>query len=82
MINFAHAERDVLQNPSNTSRIEEELLQYKSIIDNIMSMFIDQYGHKLDVESFDKYYKFHKHQSEEYAKITRLQRVIKAYKNK
>lgn len=83
MINFYQTEIDVMYSRrGDKSFIESviaDLMSYKKQIDYNCSRFIDQYGSKLDVERSDKYHKFLKIQSEEYSKITRLERVINAY---
>jgi hypothetical protein len=64
---------------SKIQAIKESLTAYKEQIDYNMTRFIDQYGSKLDVEANDQYHKFAKIQNEEYAKVTRLFRVMEAY---
>jgi hypothetical protein len=83
MINFYQTELDILYSKNTDASfiqsIKIVLLGYKRQIDYNCSRFIDQYGQKLDVERNDKYHKFMKIQSEQYAKITRLEKVIHAY---
>ena len=65
---------------SKIQAIRNALQAYKVQIDYNMTRFIDQFGPKLDDENHDKYHRFVKIQNEEYAKITRLNRVMDAYK--
>jgi hypothetical protein len=64
---------------SKLQAIKTFLTEYKAQIDYNMNRFIEDFGHYLDVERNDKFHKFAKIQNEEYAKITRLERVMHAY---
>jgi len=83
MINFKQTELDIIYSRNKDTSfivsVMAELEDYKAQIIYNCDRFVDQFGQKLDVEKFDKYHKFHKIQCEEYAKITRLQKVIHAY---
>jgi hypothetical protein len=82
LMNFESAERTVLQYRCNNSEIDDirvECFRYKKMLDYFMMRFLDQFGSKLDTENNDKYHRFAKIQSKNYAKVTRLTRVIDAY---
>lgn len=82
MINFYQIETTIISRNAETSFIDDTkvlLAQYKNQIEYNCTRFIDQYGSKLDIDRPDKYHKFIKIQNEEYAKITRLTRIINAY---
>lgn len=82
--NLAQAETYILAASKGGDRskiqgIKDCLNAYKTQIDYNMTRFIEQYGSKLDKESNDVYHKFVKIQNEEYAKVTRMFRVMEAY---
>jgi hypothetical protein len=85
MITDFHAKENAIlsankyPDPILIEEIKFELLEYKHQLDYNMTRFIDQYGHKLDIERADKYHKFLKVHNEEYAKITRLDNLMKVY---
>jgi len=62
-------------------KLGSALFDHKRSLDYIMSRFLDQFGPRLDVPRNDIYQKFVTAKNDEYAKVTRLERVLHAYKN-
>lgn len=63
------------------SGIRVELTDYKSKLDFVTNRFLKDYGHRLDVDSKRNaiYIQFIRSKSEEYAKATRMLRLLTYY---
>jgi hypothetical protein len=79
MNNLIEIEKQIIARSIDMKIVKTQLNLYKEKLDYFMNRFIDQYGTKLDIDNCDKYNQFAKHQNEEYAKVTRLVRVLAAY---
>lgn len=50
-----------------------------AMLDYVMSRFMDDYGSKLDLDARDELRNFYDIKTKEYASVTRLTRILKAY---
>jgi hypothetical protein len=82
--NFRETELQIMRagkaaDRSQIENIKGMLFEHKRVLDYIMSRFLDQFGPRLDVPRNDVYHQFVTSKNDEYAKITRLERVLHAY---
>lgn len=83
-MNYTDLEREIISGTAmRRYEIGSELQMQLAKLDYCMTRFMEQFGAKLDgdEEVDPKYTAFYKDTTDEYTKITRLQRIINAYSN-